>query len=154
MRKIILPLLASLAIATPAMANEARVEARGGVFWSDGYTQDTYGVAAGYDFDLGQAAFAGVEVSGDKIADTGTKVAYGFTGRLGAKMGAHGKLYATGGYTTDTCTACNNESWNAGAGYQHGFGDKFYGKVEYRHFFLDAARPDGNAVVAGLGVKF
>ena len=120
MRKIILPLLASLAVATPAMANEARIEARGGVFWSDGYTQDAYGVAAGYDFDLGEKAFAGVEVSGDKIADSNTKVAYGFTGRLGAKVGEKGKLYGTGGYTTETCTACANESWNAGAGYQQG----------------------------------
>ena len=32
MRKVLLPLLASLAVASPAMANEARVEARGGVF--------------------------------------------------------------------------------------------------------------------------
>ena len=35
MRKIVLPLLASLALASPALANETRVEARGGVIWSD-----------------------------------------------------------------------------------------------------------------------
>lgn len=154
MRKIILPLVASLAIASPALANEARIEARGGVFWSEGYTQDTYGVAAGYDFDLGQTAFAGVEVSGDKIADSGTKVAWGFTGRLGAKVGEKGKAYVASGYTTETCTGCDNDTWHAGLGYEQGFGNNLYGKVEYRHFFLDQGLPDGNAVVAGLGVRF
>ena len=101
MRKVLLPLLASIAVASPAMANEARVEARGGVFWSDGYTQDSYGVAAGYDFDLGETLFAGAEISADKIADTGTKVAFGFTGRAGVKTGEAGKLFVASGYTTD-----------------------------------------------------
>lgn len=153
MRKVLLPLLASLAIATPAFANEARIEARGGVYWTNGYTQDAYGVAAGYDFDLGTTAFAGVEVSGDKIADTGTKVAFGFTGRAGAKLGEAGKLYATGGYTTEPCDTCDG-SWHAGAGYQQGFGKNLYGKVEYRHFFTQNNAPDSNAVMAGVGVKF
>ena len=154
MRKVLLPLLASLAVASPAMANEARVEARGGVFWSDGYTQDSYGVAAGYDFDLGQTLFAGAEVSADKIADTGTKVAFGLTGRAGVKTGEAGKLFIASGYTTETCSNCDNDSVHLGAGYEHKFAGNLYGKVEYRHFFLDQNRPDGNAVVAGLGVKF
>ena len=153
MRLVILSLAALAASASPALANEARVEARGGVFWSQGYTQDAYGIAAGYDFDLGETTFAGVEVSGDKIADSGTKVAFGFTGRLGAKMGG-GKLYAAGGYTTETCGGCSNDSVHADAGYEHSFGNNLYGKVEYRHFFLDQNRPDGNAVVAGIGMKF
>lgn len=154
MRKVLLPLLASLAIATPAMANEARVEARGGVFWTNGYTQDSYGIATGYDFDLGKTVFAGAEVSGDKIADHGTKVAWGFTGRLGTRIGEKGKLYAASGYTTETCSTCNNGSYHLGAGYEQGFGNNLYAKVEYRHFFLDQGRPDGNSVLGGLGVKF
>lgn len=80
MRKVLLPLLASLAIATPAMANEARIEARGGVIWANGTSEDVWGAAAGYDFDLGETAFAGVEVSGDKIGTSGTKVSWGFAG--------------------------------------------------------------------------
>jgi len=68
MRKILIALAATAAFASPALANEARVEARGGVIWSDGDTQDFWGMAAGYDFDLGEKAFAGLEVSGDKIA--------------------------------------------------------------------------------------
>lgn len=154
MRKVLIALAASAALATPALANEARIEARGGVFWTDGYTQDAYGVAAGYDFDLGETAFAGVEVSGDKIADTGTKVAFGASGRLGAKMGESGKAYVVGGYTTETCDICDNDTVHAGVGYEQGFGKSLYGKVEYRHFFLDQGRQDGNAVMAGLGMRF
>jgi hypothetical protein len=145
--------LASVAAATPALANETRVEARGGVYWQNGYTQDAYGVAAGYDFDLGDKAFTGMEISADKIADTGTKVAFGFTGRAGAKVGTGGKLYAAGGYTTEPCNACDG-SWHAGAGYQQDINQSVYGKVEYRHFFTDNNRPDANAVMVGVGMKF
>jgi hypothetical protein len=81
MRKFILPLIASLAVATPALADETRVEVRGGAIWSNGTTEDTYGVAAGFDTDIGTNAFAGFEVSGDKIEATGTKMAFGLTGR-------------------------------------------------------------------------
>ncbi len=77
MRKILIALAASVAVASPALANEGRIEARGGVYFDGTTTEDAYGVAAGYDFDLGKTAFAGVEVSGDKIATTGTKVAFG-----------------------------------------------------------------------------
>jgi hypothetical protein len=152
MRKFLLPLAASMAVATPALAYEARLEARGGVFWTDGYTQGTAGIAAGYDLDLGSQGFVGAEVSGDKVLDDGTKVAFGFTGRAGAKIGA-GKLYADGGYTTEPCDLCDG-SWHLGAGYEHGFGNRLYGKVAYRHYFVNNNQPDSNAVVAGLGVRF
>lgn len=153
MRKFILPLLASLAIASPAMANEGRIEARGGVIWSGGDSEDTWGMAAGYDFDLGETAFAGAEVSGDKIGTSGTKVSWGLTGRLGAKIGAAGKLYGNAGYSTETCTGCP-DAWHAGAGYQHGLGKNLYLKAEYRHFFVNSGFDDADAVVAGVGVKF
>ena len=86
MRKIVLPLLASLALASPALANETRVEARGGVIWSNGTSEDTWGGALGYDFDLGQTTFAGLALSGDKIGATGPKVALGAGGRLGVEV--------------------------------------------------------------------
>ena len=79
MRKILLTtaaaLGASLVMAAPAQANEARVEARGGVIWGVGDSEAIAGVAVGYDFDLGEAAFAGVEASGDKVLIDGTKLA-------------------------------------------------------------------------------
>jgi outer membrane immunogenic protein len=153
MKKILIALAASVAVASPALANEGRIEARGGIVWDGGSTEDVYGVAAGYDFDLGTGAFAGVEVSGDQIADTGTKVAFGFTGRLGARTSPTSKLYVAGGYTTAPCTGCE-DAVHAGAGFEQGFGGNLYGKVEYRHFFVDNGFSDYDSVAVGLGVKF
>lgn len=153
MRKVLLPLLASLAVASPALANESRVEARGGVIWNGGQEEAIAGVAAGYDFDLGPSTFVGAEVSADKILESNTRVAFGLTGRAGAKLSEAGKLYAAGGYTTKACRSCD-ETWHAGAGYQHNFGQKLYGKVEYRHYFVDNGGADPDAVVAGVGLRF
>jgi outer membrane immunogenic protein len=153
MRKIVLPLLASLAIASPALANEGRIEARGGVIWSNGTSEDTYGVAAGYDFDLGATTFAGVEVSGDKIATSGTKVAFGVTGRLGVKTGEGTRLFGAGGYTTEACDLCEGQ-WHLGAGLEQKISGPVYLKAEYRHFFENSAVVGGDAVVGGVGVRF
>lgn len=153
MRKVLLPLLASLAIASPALANETRVEARGGVIWNNGDSEAIAGVAAGYDFDLGSSTFVGAEVSADKILESNTRVAFGFTGRAGLKTSEAGKLYVAGGYSTKPCRSCE-DSLHLGAGYQHNFGKSLYGKVEYRHFFVDDGFSDPDAVVAGVGMRF
>lgn len=153
MRKFILPLIAAMAVATPALANEARVEARGGVIWTNGTSEDTYGVAAGYDFDLGATTFAGVEVSGDKIGATGTKVAYGVTGRLGIKAGEGTRLFGAGGYTTEACDLCEGQ-WHLGAGLEQKVSGPVYLKAEYRHYFENDFVLGGDALVAGVGVRF
>lgn len=153
MRKVLLSLAASLALATPALANEARFEGRGGVIWDQGEEEAIAGVAAGYDFDLGTNAFAGPEVSADKILTDGTKVSFGVGARAGIKTSEAGKLYAAGGWQSESCDTCE-DSWSLGAGYQHSFGSNLYGKVEYRHFFVDNNFSDPDAVVAGIGVRF
>ena len=155
MKKIILPLLASLAIATPALANEARVEARGGVVWANGSSEDIWGVAAGYDFDLGSMAFAGVEVSGDKIGASGTQVSLGLTGRVGVKAGEKTRIYANGGYNTKWCDApfCEGQ-WGAGAGIEQTISGKVYVKAEYRHLFEQNFMPGTDALAAGVGMRF
>jgi outer membrane immunogenic protein len=153
MRKFVLPLLASLALASPALANDTRVEVRGGAIWSNGTTEDTWGAAAGVDFDLAPRTFAGVEVSGDKIGQTGTKVAWGVTGRLGIKPAPGTRLYATGGYTTEPCAGCES-SWHAGAGAEQNVAGPFYVKAEYRHYFVGNLVPDSDAVVGGVGMRF
>lgn len=153
MRTVVLSLLASLAVASPALANEARVEARGGIIWDQGQEEAIAGVAAGYDWDLGSTAFVGVEASADKILTDNTRVAFGFGGRIGAHLGEQGKLYVASSYQTKPCRFCE-DSVSLGAGYQHNFGSKLYGKVEYRHFFTGNNVSDPDAVVAGLGVKF
>jgi len=154
MRRIFLPLAAVPAVfvfATPALANEARVEARGGVYWNSGLNQTdaTAGIAAGYDFDLGTGLFGGIEGSADKVLASGTDVYWGLTSRLGVKAGANDKLYVNGGYTLQK----GPNAVHAGAGWEHAFGP-VYGKVEYRHFFNEGGLPDSNSVSAGLGLKF
>ncbi len=154
MRTVLFSLAAAAAVvATPALANEARVEARAGVIWGSGDSEAIVGAAVGYDFDLGSKAFAGVEVSGDKILDSAAnRVAFGFTGRLGAKVSPEDKLFLAGGYTTKPCRFCT-DSEHLGAGWEHKFGP-IYGKVEYRHYFTNQGLPDTDAVVGGIGVNF
>ncbi len=153
MRKFILPLIASLVLATPALANDTRVEVRGGAIWSNGTTKATYGAAAGVDFDLAPMTFAGVEVSADKIDQAGTKLAYGATGRFGVKVGPFGKLFVAGGYTTEPCDLCEG-SWHAGAGAERSIIGPLYLKAEYRHYFTSNGVPDSNSVVGGVGMRF
>ena len=153
MHKVLIALVAAAAAATPALAGETRLEARGGVHWEPGDTQATAGVAAGYDADLGPGGFLGGEMSADKILQSNRRVAFGFTGRAGLKPAPGSKLFAAGGYTTKTCALCE-DAVHAGGGYEQMLGAKVYGKVEYRHFFTQNAAPDGNTVMAGLGLKF
>lgn len=152
MKKFILPVLASLAVAAPAMAGEARVEARSGIIWDGSGTEDFWGMAAGYDFDLDDKAFLGLEVSGDKIGASGMKVAFGFTGRAGVKVLEQGKLFVDTGYTTEPCTGCDG-AVHFGGGYQHAVTDNVYVKVAYRRFFYSTGS-DLNAATAGVGFKF
>jgi outer membrane immunogenic protein len=144
-----LPALAGMAvIASPAQANEGRVEARGGIAWANGHEEAVAGVAGGYDFDLGETTFFGVEGSADKILADGADVVWGATARVGAKMGANGKLYAAGGYTFGE----GEDTPHLGAGYQHRLGTNLYVKGEYRHFFSDFV--DVNTAVVGVGFNF
>lgn len=152
MRKFILPLIASLAVATPALA-DTRAEVRGGAIWSNGTTEDTYGAAIGFDGDLGPTGFYGIELSGDKIADTGTKVAWGLSGRVGIKAAPGTRVFAAAGYTTEPCDLCE-DSYHAGAGVEQSIGGPLYVKAEYRHYFTGNAVPDSDAVVAGVGIRF
>jgi len=153
MRKVLLALAASLAVASPALANEGRVEARGGVIWDGGDSEGIAGVAAGYDWDLGGNAFAGLEVSGDKILESNTRISFGFGARAGLKTSEAGRLYVASSYQTKPCKFCE-DSISAGAGYQHTLGGGIYGKVEYRHYFVDNGVSDPDAVLIGLGMKF
>jgi outer membrane immunogenic protein len=152
MRKVLVSLAAaSVAIATPALANEARVEARGGVIWGGGDSEAIAGVAAGYDFGLGDSAFAGIELSGDKILAGNSRVSFGVGGRIGFKLGEAGKLYAVSTYQTKFCGLCD-DSVSVGAGYQHALGGNLYAKGEYRRYIVSGT--DGNVAGVGLGMRF
>lgn len=153
MRKIsILAAVAAMTAAAPAFAQEGpsgegRVEVRGGVAWASGASEAVAGVAAGYDFDLGDTAFIGVEGSADKILVNGADVIFGVSGRVGAKVGTGGKVYAVGGYSFN-----NGDAAHVGAGFQHKIGSTAYGKIEYRRFLLNGT--DINTAAIGVGVNF
>ena len=153
MRLVALSLIASLAAASPALADESRVEVRGGVVWGSGESDAIAGVAAGHDWDLGTSSFVGAEVSADMVLTDNTRVSFGFGGRVGAKLSETGKLYAAASYQTKPCSGCE-DSVSVGAGYQHNFGGNLYGKVEYRRFLVGNGVRDYNGAAAGLGVKF
>lgn len=142
---------AALAVATPAAANEFRVEARGGMSFGENQSEEfVAGVAAGYDFDLGEKAFIGAEASVDKIFVDNSGVVLGGTARLGMKEG-NSKFFLAGGYTDLTCDFCG-DGFHAGAGVEVGLTEQVYGKLEYRHFFFDGT--DSNVVAAGVGMRF
>lgn len=150
MRKMIIAAatIATLS-STPAFAEtagEGRVEARGGIAWAGGEEEAIAGIAAGYDFDLGETAFFGVEASADKILASDTEVVFGATARVGIKAGENGKFYVNGGYSFN-----DSDAFHAGAGYQHKLGKNVYAKVEYRRFFDTV---DINTAAVGVGFAF
>lgn len=154
MRNVLLPLVAAMAVAaSPALANEGRIEGHGGVVWNHDDAEATAGAAVGYDWDVGNAGFVGLETSADKVLDSNQRVSFGVGGRAGIKAGEAGKLYAVTSYQSKNCRTCEEEI-TGGAGYQHNFGEKLYGKVEYRHHFVGNGVTDYDGAVAGLGVRF
>lgn len=145
--------VAVAAVATPAVANEGRVEARTGMLILSGTgSVATVGAAAGYDVDLGPA-FVGAEVSADKVLFTGApRVTFGASARLGTAVTANDKLYVVGGYNSKICAGCE-DFIPVGAGWQHSFG-QVYVKAEYRHAFVGNGVSDNDLIVTGIGVKF
>ena len=155
MRFIILTMAAAgaVAVATPALAQDARFEARGGVIWSGGETEGTAGVAAGADFDITPTIFAGPEVTVDRVIEDGTRVSVGFGGRVGTRIGSGTRVYGAAAYQTKPCGECE-DSISAGLGAEQDLGSGLYGKLEYRHYFVGNGFKDANGVMAGLGIRF
>lgn len=143
--------LLSAVVATPALAadgGEARVEVRGGYVTGSGLDDATLGVAGGYDLNLGEKTFIGAEIAGDKVLKGGYDVQFSAGGRLGANVGTNGKLYANAGYTFGQI-----DDPYVGAGYQHKLGQNIYGKVEYRHQFINNFS-DFDTFGVGVGFAF
>jgi outer membrane immunogenic protein len=178
-------LVALAATASPACAEGFRAEIHGGWDRVQGADQEddgiVYGIGLGYDLNVGQNAFVGVDLSFDdstmKECETGVNVANDIAClragrdlaagiRAGVNVGERGKLYALAGYTNarfkfsytnpagvTVRDADNLDGFRLGAGYQHGFGARTYGKVEYRYsnYEADVSR---HQVLLGLGVTF
>jgi len=185
MKKIALAALAGAAFAMPAAAHAAAyVQVQSGLdSVSVGGESDegvAYGVAAGYEFPIGDAMFVGVEASFD---DSSTKecatnvLVLGDRGclktgrdlsavlRLGAQMGEKSQVYVLGGYTNARIKATyddgvnsgslsdNGDGFRLGAGFKHNFGEQFFGKLEYRYSNYEDDVSRHNALVA-IGLNF
>ena len=103
MRLVLLSLAASLAVATPVMAQSsardsasdmgARVDIHTGLGWADsGKANATLGATGGYDIATGGGTFAGLEESVDKVLTIQDKVRFGTTARFGTHLTPQDKL--------------------------------------------------------------
>jgi outer membrane immunogenic protein len=147
---------AALALAaTPAHADETRVEvSTSGNFYGGDY-QQSIGAAIGHDFTLSPGFFAGPEVSIEKLLASDTLTSVGISGRVGANLGPAGKLYAVGGWASQPYHG-GNPDWDIGAGYSHALSTMTYGKLEYRHYTSSANgwTPSRDVLSVGFGVHF
>lgn len=140
-----------------------------------------YGIGAGYDFAIAPKVELGLDLSADLSsleecegstilpndqACIHAKRDLAAAVRLGYKVSPRGTIYALAGYTNarfrfDYTTPAgvtardsrNLDGFRLGAGYQHGFGEKAYGKVEYRYsnYEADVSR---HQVLLGVGMNF
>lgn len=155
-----------------------RVQAGGG--HEDGVA---YGGQIGYDFQSGfglvglEGEVTGSSTDACDIAGSAATPAAPQTcvkagrdfyagARIGTVVGGSTLLYAKAGYTnarvrltdydgttTTTLAGRNLDGIRVGAGVEHSFGGRFYGKAEYRYsnYQDDVSR---HQVIAGLGVRF
>jgi outer membrane immunogenic protein len=147
----------------------------------DSETGIMYGIGLGYDFAISPKVELGIDLSADLGSAEGCETSAIVANdkacfdakrdlaaalRLGYKVSEQGTLYALAGYTNarfratyttpanvTTRDSANFDGFRLGAGYQHAFGEKVYGKVEYRYsnYEGDITRHQG---LIGLGVKF
>ena len=140
-----------------------------------------YGIGLGYDFAINERTELGIDLSADlssmEECETGVIVAndtacldarrdLAAAIRLGYKVTERGTVYGLAGYSNarfrfaytapagvTTTDGRNLDGFRLGAGYQHGFGEKAYGKVEYRYsnYENDVSR---HQVLMGVGINF
>lgn len=145
--------VAAVAAATPALANEARVEARTGIVWDGSDSEAVAGVAVGYDYDLGSKFFVGIEGSADKVLTSDTRVSWGVGGRAGFKVTPTTKLYANSTWQSKF-SKYGNSAVAVGGGVEQALDNRFYAKAEYKHLLVGDNTPDADVGLLGVGVKF
>lgn len=149
----ILATICSIALLpTSALADEAYVEAVGGMSFAHEEDAAIAGLAAGYDFDLNETIFVGGEVTLEKELIEERHVAFGFGGRLGVEAIEGGKAFAGLNWQSKDCPECQ-QAWGFTTGWEQELGNGLYAKLEYKHLILDE-EPNKDIVIGGLGVMF
>jgi hypothetical protein len=134
-------------VSSPALANEGRVELRTGIAWVSGVSDETIGIAAGYDADVSENVFVGVEA----VADTDfnfVSPTLGVNARLGTKVMETGRLFALAGYAYET--QFDFDDAVVGVGFQQEFGTGMLVSLQYQRY-VDT---EVNRVAIGLGARF
>lgn len=155
MKKFVLASVAALAFASPSFAADfagPRVAATVGFADDDVVGDDlfTYGLEAGYDFNL-NGAVIGLTGEIQDTDDTGREL--GATVRVGGVVGKKALIYALGGYTNLNAAGFNFEGIKVGAGVEYAFSPNVYGKFEHRYANYDAG-VEYHQNQIGLGFRF
>ncbi|WIA58317.1 hypothetical protein N6H05_11145 [Sphingobium sp. WTD-1] len=156
MRKPALLLATALALAlasSPARADEAYVELTGGLSWNGEGTDAISGIAGGYDVDLDERFFVGVEAVAEKLLVRDTRVAWGIGGRIGVELVRENKLFIGANWQSKDCRECS-DAIGIGTGWEHNLTEKLYLKIEYKRLLIGNGEPDANVGILGIGVMF
>lgn len=159
MKTYILAAVASLAFATPAFAADfagPRVGATLGVAGDDIFDTDavTFGVEAGYDWQVGTGAVVGLqaEYQNDFDNDFGRELAA--TARVGGIVGDRALVYVAGGYSNIDVGPFSVDGVRAGLGVEFNIGDSGANlKVEQRYGNYELGAELFQTVV-GVGFRF
>ena len=187
MRNIFIATAAIAAISGTAVAEGARVEIHGGYDSVDrrgtkAFDGINYGLGIGYDYNVNEKAFIGLEANiDDSDADRTLPVPNGSTTtkinrdlnanlRVGTAVGDDKtKVYGLLGYTnlrfktvdfstlgtgsTTIVNSSNADGYRVGAGVERSFGSRAYGKIEYRYSNYERGFTRNQGLV-GVGVRF
>lgn len=167
MKRILIAAALAATVATPALAQEAdtaatadnaftgpRIGAEIGVadddiFGTEGFT---YGLEAGYDFDLGGSAIAGIQAGIQDSDDTGRELSLGL--RVGAVVSKNALIYANANYSNiEVVEDFELDGVRFGLGLECAATENVYVKAEQRYGNYELGAELWQTVV-GVGFRF
>jgi len=157
MKKAFVASLVALTLSAPAAAADF-TGARAGVnlgFLDDdfaGTSTFTYGVEAGYDFDLGTTV-AGISAEFQDSEEDGVGRDLSVAARLGFKAGDNALVYGLVGYTNLEVIGVKLDGARIGAGAEFGLGGQTFAKAEYRYSDYELGL-DTHQMLVGVGYRF
>lgn len=160
MKKMLIASVAALVLATPALAQEAPTFTGARIGGNIGFADDdvfgdeafTYGVEAGYDFDLGSAV-VGIGAELQDSSDSGRDISV--VARAGAKAADNVLIYALGGYSNLKVLGVKLDGFRIGGGVEVAVGPNAFVKFEHRYTNYDAGgNDDVHQNLIGAGFRF
>lgn len=159
MKKILIAAVAAAGLATPALAANftgPRVGVTIGIADDDIFGTDatTFGLEAGYDWQVGERAVVGLqaEYQNDFDGDYGRELA--FTGRIGGQAGENALVYIAGGYSNLDVGPISLDGVRVGFGAEFALGDRGANlKIEQRYGNYELGAEAFQTLV-GVGFRF